>query len=166
MSDAGKVDAPIARTSQQVRQRRQRLLDVGIRRGPMHLVEVDIVGPEPAQRIVERPGEPTPRAASPVGIVPHGVERLGGEDDVVAPALECLPDDLFGLAAAVHIGGVDEVDPGIERPVDHPDALVVIGVGEAPEHHGAETVGADRDAGAAERAVVHGDLRCAPSEAP
>jgi hypothetical protein len=54
---------------------------------------------------------------------------LGGEDDVVAPAAgQRLADDLLGLALGVDVGGVDEVDPGVQGPVDDPDALVVVGV--------------------------------------
>jgi hypothetical protein len=67
----------------------------------------------------------------------------------------CLADDLLGLAERVDVGGVDEVDAGIERGVDDADAVVVVGIAERPEHHRPETQGADLDAGAAEGAVFH-----------
>ena len=45
--------------------------------------------------------------------------------------------------------------PGVERPVDDPDAVVVVRVAPGAEHHRAEAERGDLDAGAAERAVVH-----------
>jgi hypothetical protein len=38
----------------------------------------------------------------------------------------------------VDVGGVDEVDPGVERAVDDADALVVVFVAPVAEHHRAE----------------------------
>jgi len=55
----------------------------------------------------------------------------------------------------VDIGGVDEVDPGVERAVDDPDALVVILGAPVAEHHGPEAQLADRDAGASEASLLH-----------
>jgi hypothetical protein len=81
--------------------------------------------------------------------------ELGREHDVVAATLQRLPDDLLGLAAGVHIGGVDDVDAGVERTVDDPDAVVVVGVALAAEHHGAQGKRTDLDAGGPEVAVGH-----------
>src|SRR4029077_4453607 len=49
--------------------------------------------------------------------------------------------------------GVDEVDPGVERPVDDRDRLVVVRVAPGAEHHRPEAQGADPHPGRAERAV-------------
>ena len=68
---------------------------------------------------------------------------------------ERLADDLLGLAVRVDVGGVDEVDPGVQRRVDDPDRLVVVGVAPRAEHHRAEAELADRDAGAPERSQFH-----------
>ena len=38
---------------------------------------------------------------------------------------------------------------------DDPDRLILIGVSHGAEHHGAEAVGADLDAGAAKRTILH-----------
>jgi hypothetical protein len=81
--------------------------------------------------------------------------HLGREDDVVAAPLERLPDDLLGLAGRVPVRGVDEVDPRVQRLTDDADRVVVVGVAAGPEHHRAERVGADLDAGPAEGAVLH-----------
>jgi hypothetical protein len=53
------------------------------------------------------------------------------------------------------VGGVDEVDPGIERPVDDPDALAVILGAPVTEHHGPEAQFADRDTGASQTPLLH-----------
>jgi hypothetical protein len=81
--------------------------------------------------------------------------HLGGQHDLLAPALERLPGDLLRLAIGVHVGGVDDVDAPVEGGVDDPRALVVVGIAHGAEHHRPQAVGAHLDAGAAENAVVH-----------
>jgi hypothetical protein len=121
------------------------------------LVEVDVVDAEPAQRTLDRFDQPAARAAAPVGAaVAHRAVALGGEHDVVAPAAQRLADDPLGLTVtAVDVGGVDDVDPAVERATDDADALVGIGVAHRAEHHGAQAVGGDVDSGAAEGAGSH-----------
>ena len=77
------------------------------------------------------------------GSAPIVAVQLGGEHDVVAAALDRLGDDLLRLAPRVDVGGVDEVDAGVERGVDHVDRLVVVGVAPRAEHHRPEAEGAD-----------------------
>jgi hypothetical protein len=61
---------------------------------------------------------------------------LGREYDVVAlAARERLADDLLRLTARIHVGRIDEVDPGVQRPVDDPNRVLVIGVADSTEHH-------------------------------
>ena len=140
----------------QVGERRQRLFDVGTRLGAVDLVEVDPVRVQAAQGIPDRAHDPAARVAASVGILAHGVVELGGEDDVVAPAAgERLADDLLGLTRPVHVGGVDEVDARVERTVDDPDGLVVVGVAPCAKHHRAEAELADRYAGASEWSKFH-----------
>ena len=57
---------------------------------------------------------------------------------VVAPAFQRLADDLLGLAVAVPIGGVDEVDAEIQGLVDDADPVVVVGIGDPTKHHRAQ----------------------------
>ena len=107
MSDAGNVDVPIARTlpfPHEIGEHHQGLFDVGVRRRSMDLVKVDIVGLEAAQRVVDGVREPASRGTALVRIVAHRMKRLGGEHDVVAPALQrpadpayqSLPDYVLG----------------------------------------------------------------------
>jgi len=87
--------------------------------------------------------------------VAHVALELGGEYEVVAAPLEGLAHDLLGLAGRVDIGGVDEVDAGIERGVDDGGAVVVVGIVHAPEHHRPQAEVADLDPGVSQTAVLH-----------
>ena len=134
----------------------ERLVDVRVRLGPVHLVEVDPVGAEAAEARVDLLHDPAARVALLVRAVAHAAVELRGQDDAVAAAArERLADYLLRLAARVDVRGVDEVDPRVERPVDDADRLVVVRVAPGAEHHRAEAERADADAGAAERAVLH-----------
>jgi len=79
---------------------------------------------------------------------------LGGEH-LVAAAAQRLADDLLRLPSRVHVRGVDEVDSAVQRGVDDPDAVLVIGIAPRAEHHRAEAVRADLDPGTAERPHPH-----------
>ena len=100
--------------------------------GPVDLVEVDVVGAEPAQAGLALADDPPARVAVMFGSVAHRAVHLGREDDVVAAAGERLADDLLRLAGGVHVGGVDEVDAGVERGVDDLDASSWSGLPHAP----------------------------------
>ena len=62
---------------------------------------------------------------------------------VTPPPGERLAHDLLRLAAGVDVGGVDDIDPGVQSAVDDLDARVVIGVASVPEHHRAQAQLAD-----------------------
>src|SRR5688572_33107033 len=123
----------------------------------MDLVEVDPVGLEAAQRVLALLDDVAARLAHVVGAFAHLTVELGREHDVVALAVagEGVTDRLLALAApAVDVGGVDEVDAGVEGAGD--DRGGVFGVGLAAEHHGAEAEVGDLHAGPAEETVFHG----------
>ena len=107
--------------------------------------------------------DPAARVAELVRVVAHRAVHLGREHDVVAPAFERLADDLLGLAARVDVGGVDEVDAGVERAVDDADRArrgrCCPGRTSSPRGRGATL-----DAGAAEGAVVHASEVTRPGE--
>jgi len=73
-------------------------------------------------------------------------DLLGGkvEDNEAyrAGAREGLADDFLGLPTGVDVGGVDEVDAGVERAVDDADRVLVVRVPPSAEHHRAEAQGA------------------------
>src|ERR1700730_6700165 len=66
-----------------------------------------------------------------------------------------LADDLLRLPGGIHVGGVDEIDTRIESPMDDPHGIVVVGISERAEHHGAEAEGTDLDSGVTENAIAH-----------
>ena len=66
---------------------------------PVDLVEIDVVGLQAAQRVLDRADDPAPRIALLVRVLAHRAVDFGGQHDVVATALERLADDLLGLAA-------------------------------------------------------------------
>ncbi|MDF2811349.1 MAG: hypothetical protein K0S56_2380 [Microvirga sp.] len=104
----------------------------------MHLVQIDVIGAEPSQRILDRAGDPASRVPLHVGILAHRPMQLRGQHNAVAASLQSLADNLLGLACAVTVGGVDEVDPRVQGFVDDADGLVVVGVAHLAEHHGAK----------------------------
>src|SRR2546430_4206526 len=125
----------------------------------MDLVQVDVIGAEPPERALDLARDPQTRVAVIVLTWPHLPMDLRRERDAIAPPLERLPDYLLRLTVGIDVCGVDEVDPGVEGPVDDADAIVVVGVPPAAEHHGAQAVCADADAGGAERSVFHRSSR-------
>jgi hypothetical protein len=123
----------------------------------------DAVGAEAAKRGfdgVPDVGAGTPSAVQ-VGLRPHLHAELGGQDDVVAMPLQGGAEKAFAVTAhatlfaepAVHVGGVEQGDPGVEGGVD--DGLRAVLV-----EAGAEVVAADADDGDgraafAQRAIPH-----------
>src|ERR1039458_10171433 len=61
----------------EVRQRPERLLDVGVDLGAVHLVEVDPVRFQAGERALDLLDDPTPRVAAPVEIIAHRPVELG-----------------------------------------------------------------------------------------
>ena len=117
----------------QVAEGAQGLVEIRRLVGSVYLVEVDVVGPQPPQAVLALGHDPPPRAALGVGIVAHRSEDLGGQDHPGAVHLgQGLPHDDLRLARRVHVGGVDEIDAGIEGPVDDPGRIGVIGVAPLP----------------------------------
>ena len=87
--------------------------------------------------------------------------HLRREHDLLAPAAalrEPAADDLLGLAAAVAVGGVEEVDPALEGAVHDREAVGLARL--RPEVHRAEAQRAHEQASTSEMAVVHGGTLC------
>ena len=81
---AGRPDVAGLPRAHDVVQRLHRLLDRRVRVPAVDLVEVDVVGAQPAQRGVDRGQDVLAGQAAVVRAVRHGVEDLGREHVVVA----------------------------------------------------------------------------------
>ena len=156
----GEADVADLAGAHEVVERAHRLLDRRVLVPGVHPVEVDVVGLQPAQRLLAAGRERLAAGAAAVRIAREEVAReLGGDDDAVAPArvaADVVADDLLGVAVGVDVGGVDEVAAALEEAVE--DGLGVLDAGApAPvlaEGHRAEAERADAQAGAAEGDVV------------
>ena len=130
----------------------------------MDLVEVDVVGAEAAEAVVDFGEDRFAREAGAVRVGPHAAVDLGGEHDRIARGhfLEQLADDFFAGAIGVDVGGVEEVDAGVERLLDEGPGFFFRqrpGMGAAVGHavaHAAETDAGDFEAAVAEAGVLHG----------
>ena len=153
---AGRSSADVADLAgvHEVAQRAEGLLDVGVRLGPVHLVEVDPVGLQPTQAVLDLADDPPARVADRFTSSPIRPWNLVARTTSSRRPLQRLADDRLGLALRVDVGGVDEVDARVEGAVDDPDAVGVVGVAVAAEHHRAQGQRADLQAGPAEGAVL------------
>ena len=142
-------------------ERLERLLE---RRQPVplvHLVEVDVAGPQPAQAGLAALDDVMAGEALHVRALAHRHAHLGGDQEVIATSLEHLADDLLGQAGRVHVGRVDHVDAGVTAHVDLASGPGDVGAADhgeraaTAEGHGAQGQRRDLQAGAAQLTVFH-----------
>jgi hypothetical protein len=128
------------------------LLDLHLGVDPVLVVQVNVVGPEPLQRSLDR-------AAHMLGGPVKGSERrqvtrlrrrldpageLGGDHILVPAALDRPADQLLVGHRPVQLRGVEEVDPQLQRSLDRGDRLVLVGRPVEGRHpHAAEPEGGD-----------------------
>jgi hypothetical protein len=116
--------------SHQLLQRGQHRLGAGrVDLAGVQLVQVDPVGPKPTQARLAGPadvaGADVHAAAGPALLVKDQAE-LGGDHDLVAHAGKGPAEHAFAVAAAVHVGGVEQADPKVDGPPDGGDRLLVV----------------------------------------
>ncbi len=141
----------------QVVQGAEGLLDRRHGVGGVHLVEVDVIGPQPAQRPFQGAAD---RRARPVRLPvrcpdpSRRVTELGGQDHLVASALHRSAQQLLALAraGAVQLGAVQERHTGVEGRV-HDRA------GRGRVDASAERVAAEADRGHDEPGVTQVPVR-------
>ena len=110
----------------------------------MDLIDVDVIGAQPAQRILDLTHDPgAAGVAEYVSILPFESD-LGGDEHArtQAPFGEGLADDLLGAPETVGRSRVDDVDAMLDRGADGGDGFRL--VGSAP-HPAADRPGAERD---------------------
>jgi len=145
-------------------ERAQALVDRSLGVEVVELVEIHVVGAQPAQRAVDGVQDVLARGAAVPRARAHRAHALGGHHDVVAAALEPAAEDLLGAAhrleapaQRVDVGGVEEGDPARRRAVEDGAGRRLVAL--QAEGHGAEAEARDGQAGAAEARVAHGDQR-------
>ena len=151
----GRSDVADLALAHEIGQRTEGLLDVRRRARAMHLIKIDVVRLQATQRILDLLHDPLPRTATMIGPVVHRHEELRRQHDIVATPLQGLTDDLLRHTAGIHVGGVDEVDPGIEGAVNDADGVGAVVVAPRPEHHRAQAQRAHRYPGPAQQSVFH-----------
>ena len=90
----------------------------------MQLVQIDVVGAQPPQRLGHGPPDVGPAALGPGGrAVAHVrtlMAELGGQDDLVPASAEDLAERALRPAAfAVGVGRVEQGDAGVDGRVNH-----------------------------------------------
>src|SRR4051794_29441479 len=144
-------------------QRLEGLLDRRAGVPAVDLVQVDVVGAEPPEAVVELPQDRLAGEPRAVGAGVHPAVHLGGQDDVVAvgEVADRPAGDLLAGAVGVDVRGVEEGDPAGQGLLDEPAAVllaegpgVVAPVRLAEAHH-AETDAGHLETGVAQTRVLH-----------
>ena len=115
--------AHLARAHQLV-ERAERLVDRHGAVGHVQLVEVDAIGAEPAEAVFD--GAPDVRRARTLVVLVDLRAELRRDDRFVPTAGESAPEVLLAARPAVHVGGVKQVDTGIECSPHHGFGLLAI----------------------------------------
>jgi hypothetical protein len=126
----------------------------------MDLIQVDVIGAQATQAGLGLADQVLARGARMVDVdVAHGQARLGGDQDPIAYVADRLADQGLALAAAVHVGGVDQVHAVIQRQPHHRRRLRLTQAAHvhgAPELHRPQRERADDETAVSELAIVHG----------
>jgi len=144
------------------------LFDRGVVVPAVDLVEVDVVGLEALEALIEFEEDLLAAETLGVGVVAHCVEELGGDNGVFAfgVGFEEAAEDLLAGAYGVDVGGVEEVDAEVKGLFEEGLAFGLVegpGVaawtqracGRDAVAHTAEADARDFQAGFAEVDVIH-----------
>src|SRR5207237_6254479 len=82
--------------------------------GPVHEIDVDVVGAEVLQRVVDGRHGALTAAVTQVRLVAVVHAELADDDRLVAPTSQSLAQRSFGGAHAVALGGIEAVDAEVE----------------------------------------------------
>jgi hypothetical protein len=103
------------------------LLEGRLRIGLVDEEHVEPLDAEPLQAALHLPFEVSAGETAVVRTVTHGVEGLRAHEDPIDDArvlgLQPPPDEGLASPAAVGVGGVEEVDPDLERAVHDDEGL-------------------------------------------
>ena len=119
----------------------------------VEVVDVDVVGAEPAQARLRRAHHPFARQPAAIRVLSHAVAELGRQHPLVALRRDRAPRHLFRHALGIGVRGIDEVHPRLAR--QRHDAPRRRLVGRPAEIHRAETERRNLEPAAAEIAIFH-----------
>jgi hypothetical protein len=85
--------------------------------GPVELIQVDHIDPQPLQAVLAGPADLVRAEAAAVGL--RG--DLGGHDDAIPAPLDGPANEFLALPVAVDLGGIDPRDPGVQPGPDRID---------------------------------------------
>jgi hypothetical protein len=121
--EVGTADIAHLALADEIVERAQRLVDRRHSIGAVELVEIDPVGAQPSQGVLDGRHDPASRAALAVQILVQHRAEFGRKHDVLPPRAEDLADELLGAAAFAHrritVRGIEERDADLDRLVDH-----------------------------------------------
>ena len=103
----------------------------------MDLVDVDVVGTQSAQRLIDLPHDPLPgRVSVDLAVAPFQA-HLGGDDRPCAQpgSRDCLADDLLGHPEPVYRRRIDQVDTLFQSGLDGGDRFTLVGSAPHPAAH-------------------------------
>jgi hypothetical protein len=132
---------------------------------PVHVIDVDVVDGEAPETVLAGSNEVMARGADIVGAFPHGEGSFGRDQHAAAFASDGLAEDFFGQTIRVYVGGVKEIDVGVEADVDEARSFGdVTGApgfeefGAAAKRAGTEAEDGNLKTGMAELSEFHGGL--------
>src|SRR6266478_2658873 len=94
--------------------------------GQMHEIDVDMIGAQSLQTLVDRGEDEFPATVAAVRHFLVADAEFGRDDDVVAAASECPRQRLLGHAHAIGLGRVETDDAAIDRLRDRPLELALV----------------------------------------
>jgi hypothetical protein len=122
----------------------------------VHVVEVDVVDAEALERGVTGGPDVVRGVVDRADAVDAPDAELGGQHHLVAAVLDGPADELLVVPAAVHVGGVEEVDAEVEGAVDDRDGLLLVALAVELGHaHAAEPESRHLRPVLAQSALVH-----------
>lgn len=163
--EVGAADVADFARADEVIERPEGFVDGGVGVGAVELVEVDVVGAEPAEGGVDGVEDVLSGVALVPGERADAAEAFGGEDDAlaIAGAGEPPSENLFGSALCpgrgsewVDVGGIDEGDAALEGAVQDGERGGLVAL--EAEGHGAEAEAGNGEACSAEAGVLHAGI--------
>src|SRR6266852_6436893 len=111
------TDLPLAH---KIVERPQSLLQRCVAIPSMHLVEIDVIGLQPPETVLNFAHDVHAGCPAMVKILAHWEAEFGGKHDLVPHTLQGVPHQSLALAEAVHVRASYEIDSPIQARLHHP----------------------------------------------